>query len=90
MEFQKIWIEQCKAAQAIRRNFGVKRALDYLVSEKLVNFAEDADRHPEFAEELPRFQAAVWRIFNSYEIAGYLGSLKPKKRRELRKLLYVN
>jgi hypothetical protein len=55
-----------------------------------VNFAEDADRLPEFAEELPRFQAAVWKLFSSYEIAGYLASLKPKQRRELRKLLYIS
>jgi hypothetical protein len=89
MEFQKVWIGQCKAAQAIRRQFGVKSALDYLLCEKLLNFAEDADRFPEFAEELPRFQGAVWRIFNSYEIAGYLTTLRPKESRQLRKLLYV-
>ena len=90
MEFQKIWIAQCKAAQVIRRQFGVKSAADYLLSEKLVDFVEDADRLPEFAEELPRFQAAVWRVFSSYEIAGYLASLKPKQRRGLRKLLYIS
>jgi hypothetical protein len=33
--------------------------LDYLVSEKLLNFAEAAEQHPEFAAELQRFQAAV-------------------------------
>lgn len=44
---------------------------------------------PEFAAELPRFQAAVWNIFNPYELAGYLTSLKPSKRKKLRELLYV-
>jgi hypothetical protein len=47
---------------------GVESALDYLIGEKLMNFADAAQRHPEFAAELPRFQAAVWNIFNPYEL----------------------
>jgi hypothetical protein len=67
----------------------VKSALDYLITEKLLNFAEAAEQHPEFARELPRFLSAVWRIFNEYEIAGYVASLRPKQRRRLRSLLYL-
>jgi len=58
--------------------------------EKLINFADAAERHPKFAPELPRFQATVWNIFNPYELAGYLSTLKPAKRKKLRELLYVN
>jgi hypothetical protein len=89
MNFHKIWIQQCRATVTIRRRFGVKSALDYLISEKLTQFAEEAEKSPEFASELPRFQAAVWKIFNPYELAGYLQSLKPRERTRLRKLLYV-
>ena len=35
MWFEKIWIEQCRATWAIKRRFGAKDALDYLVGEKL-------------------------------------------------------
>jgi len=63
--------------------------LDYLIAEKLAAFAAEADKRPEFAKELSRFQAAVWKAFNPYEIAGYLQSLKPKARIRLRKLLYL-
>lgn len=63
-DFHKIWQEQCEATRAIRERFGVEDALDYLVGEKLLNFAEAADRDPDFAAELPCFQAAVWDIFN--------------------------
>jgi hypothetical protein len=59
MKLHRIWIQQCRATDTIRRRFGVKSALDYLIAEKLVNFAAAADHDPEFAEELPRFQAAV-------------------------------
>jgi hypothetical protein len=89
MKLHRIWIQQCRATHTIRRRFGVKSALDYLIGEKLVNFAAAADHEPEFAEELPRFQAAVWKTFNPYEIAGYLLSLKPKERTRLRKQLYL-
>jgi hypothetical protein len=62
---------------------------DYLIREKLLNFAQEAERRPEFARELPRFLAGVWRIFNEYEIAGYVASLTPKQRKTLRNLLYL-
>ena len=90
MRFEKIWVEQCRATRGIRRRFGAKSALDYLIGEKLIRFAEAAEQHPEFAAELPRFQAAVWNIFNPYELAGYLSSLKPSSRKRLQELLYVD
>ena len=42
VRFEKIWIEQCRATRAIKRRFGVKDALDYLVGEKLRIFADAA------------------------------------------------
>jgi len=81
IRFEKIWVQQFRATTGIKRRFGAKSALDYLIREKLLNFAEDAERRPEFARELPRFLAEVWRIFNEFEIAGYIASLKPKQRK---------
>jgi hypothetical protein len=89
MRFEKIWIDQCRATKGIKSRFGAKSALDYLIREKLLNFATAAEHHPKFARELPRFLAAIWRIFNQYEITGYVASLQPKERRRLRSLLYV-
>ena len=63
--------------------------LDYLIGEKLIRFAEAAEQHPEFAKELPRFLAAIWRTFNEYELAGYVASTKPSVRMQLRRLLYL-
>lgn len=89
IRFENIWVEQCRATRGIKRRFGAKNALDYLIREKLLNFAQQAERRPEYAEELPRFLAHVWRIFNEYEIAGYVASLKPQPRKALRTLLYL-
>lgn len=89
MRFEKIWIDQCRATRAIRRRFGAGSALDYLIGEKLIAFARAAERDAAFAIELPRFLAAIWRVFNQYEIAGYLASQKPAVRKNLQSLLYV-
>ena len=89
MQFEKVWIEQCRATKAIRRRFGAKSALDYLIGEKLMVFADAAKDDPAFANELPRFLAAVWHVFNEYEIAGYVASRKPAARKSLRRLLYL-
>jgi hypothetical protein len=90
MDFHKIWQEQCAATRTIRERFGVENALDYLIGEKLLNFAKAADQDPEFAAELSCFQAAVWEVFNPYELRGYIASLKPAARKKLQKLLYVS
>jgi hypothetical protein len=89
LRFEKVWIEQCRATVAIRRHFGAESALDYLIGEKLMMYADAAKRDPTFAKELPTFLATVWRIFNQYEIAGYVASRKPATRTSLRQLLYL-
>jgi hypothetical protein len=90
MRCEKIWVEQCKATRTIRRRFGVKSALDYLIGEKLVRFAQEAERRPEFAKEFPRFLAAVWQVFNQFELAGYVAAQKPTVKSQLRRLLYLH
>jgi hypothetical protein len=90
VKFEKIWVSQCRATRRIKKQFGVKSALDYLLGEKLLTFAEAAEDRSEFAAELPRFQAEVWNVFNPYELAGYLTTLRPAKRKKLEKLIYVN
>jgi hypothetical protein len=43
-KFQEIWVEQCDATHEIKLRYGVKAAFDYLVAEKLLNFAECCDQ----------------------------------------------
>ncbi len=89
MRCEKIWVQQCKATRAIRRRFGVKSALDYLIGEKLVRLAQAAESCPGIAKEFPRFLAAVWQTFNQYELAGYVAAQRPTARSQLRRLLYL-
>jgi DNA-binding SARP family transcriptional activator len=71
-----IWIEQCEAAQTIKARFGLTAAFDYLVGEKLINFASAASTHPDFARELPRFVSEVRRMFTQDEIAAHLAQIE--------------
>jgi hypothetical protein len=60
-KFKEIWVEQCDATHDINLRYRVKAAFDYLVAEKLLNFADAATSRPEFARELPRFAADIPR-----------------------------
>jgi hypothetical protein len=78
-EAHKIWIEQCEAAQTVRARFGLKAAFDYVVGEKLINFAEAASHHRAFAQELPRFISEVRRMFTPEEIAAQLTRIEHER-----------
>jgi len=67
-KLHEIWIEQCDAARTIKSRYGSQAAFDYIVTEKLLNFAGAAANHPEFARELPRFVSEVRRMFTPEEL----------------------
>jgi hypothetical protein len=71
-KFHEIWVEQCNATHEIKLRYGVKAAFDYLVSDKLLNFADAATSRPEFARELPRFVACVRGLFTPQEMRTHL------------------
>jgi hypothetical protein len=74
--FQDVWKQQCVAARSIRIQHGILSALEYLIGEKLLTYADTAVTKPEFARELPRFVAEVRDIFSGEEIRHYLDHLE--------------
>ena len=78
----KTWIEQREATQTIRARFGLNAAFDYIVGEKLINFAEAASRHRDFAQELPRFISEVRRMFTPEEIGAQLTRIERERNQE--------
>ena len=84
----KIWIEQCEATRTIRARFGLKAAFDYIVGEKLINFADAASRHRDFAQELPRFISEVRRMFTPEEIGAQLTRIE-REQNEKRKTFWT-
>jgi hypothetical protein len=77
-KWHAIWTEQCEAARDVKARYGLDAALDYLITEKLLNFARAAATHPEFARELPRFVGAVRGIFTSEEIRTHVALVERK------------
>jgi hypothetical protein len=75
-KFHEIWVEQCNATHEINLRYGVKAAFDYLVAEKLLNFANAATSRPEFARELPRFVAYVRGLFTPQEMRTHLARIE--------------
>ena len=73
---QDIWLEQCEAAKTIEVRYGLTAALDYIVGEKLITFAETAMTHTDFARELPRFVSEVRRMFPAGEIRAHLEKIE--------------
>jgi hypothetical protein len=74
--FHERWVEQCDAAEAIKSRYGAEGAFDYLVSEKLLNFACAAGEDPDFARELPQFVSRVRRIFTAEEMRIHIARLE--------------
>ena len=67
----------------LRRSSGatdLRAAFDYLVAEKLLNFADAATTHPEFARELPRFVARVRGLFTVEEMRAHLKRIELAQR----------
>ena len=79
--FEEIWREQCGAARRIMAKHGLVPAVDYLVGEKLDQFAQTAASRPEFARELPSFVSEIRRVFSRQDIADYFASLEDDARR---------
>ena len=75
-KLHEIWVEQYEAAQGIKQRDGLKAAFDYLVAEKLLNFAEAAEEHREFARELPRFVSQVRLMFTPLEIRNHIARVE--------------
>lgn len=73
-EFADIWIEQCDAAREIRDAWGTKKALGYLIGEKLLNHIRASDSDPSWAATLPLFANEIKRIFTAEQLAVYFAT----------------
>jgi hypothetical protein len=76
-----VWTDQCAATSGIKQRFGARSAFDYLVSEKLMSFAEAAGNSREFARELPGFVAEVRRLFSWQELNEHLSRMEQELER---------
>ena len=73
-EFSNIWIEQCEAARGIRDDWGTRKALGYLVGEKLLNYIRAADSDPSWEANVPKCAAEIRQIFTDDELQAYFAT----------------
>lgn len=76
LAFEKIWIKQCAAARRIKAEYGVEKAVGYLIGEKLLAFMHEAERSPEFARETKPFVTEVKTIFTPDELTHYFATVR--------------
>ena len=72
----EIWMERCEAAETIKLSHGIEPAFDYIVDEKLLNFAQAATDNPEFARTLPKLVSRVRDMFTPEEIDEHLARVQ--------------
>ena len=60
--------------------YGVESAFDYVVGEKLLNFADAAATHAEFAEALPQFVSRVRGMFAPEETKEHRARIERRRR----------
>ncbi len=60
----------------IEDEFGVPKALAFLIGEKFLDFLEAADDDLEFRAELPDFVAEIKTIFEPWQLADYLETVR--------------
>jgi hypothetical protein len=65
---KQIWTSCLEASVDIRARYGLKAAIDYLVGEKLMTFAQTGENHPEFLAELPAFSKRIRKLFTGEQI----------------------
>lgn len=76
VQFERVWIEQCQAARRVKEHFGLADALEYLIGEKLLTFAEVAEHRAEFMHELPDFLQEIRGVFSLEETSEYATQLE--------------
>jgi hypothetical protein len=76
---ETIWQAQCDATKVIRQRYGVKRALEYLVGEKLIQYAELTERDARLSAPLAAFVAEVRQLFSHEELQEYVEALEQQK-----------
>jgi len=68
---KNLWQDYSDAAIAIRERFGSNAAIDYLLGEKLMTFAQTGETEPAFLAELPAFADRIRSLFSAADMENY-------------------
>ena len=77
VKFKDVWRDQCEATVMSQSQYEERAALDYLVGEKILQFASAAKGQSAFAAQLPLFVGRVRQMFPREAMLNYLTELDP-------------
>ena len=72
----KLWIEQVEAADGIRDEWGLEKALGYLIGEKFLKHLQYSENAEEFRKEIAPFVQAIKESYEPWELRQYFDSVK--------------
>ncbi len=67
------------AGRRIREHFGLDKALQYLIGEKLLWFMDEAKDYEPYVNQIPLLAAEIRQIFSAEEIKQYLSQLQRRR-----------
>jgi hypothetical protein len=76
------WQDYCKVAPEIRERHGLAAAIEYVVGEKLMAFAQSAETDEVFRAELPAFCKKIRQLFTMAEIERFFETVEMNSRVE--------
>jgi hypothetical protein len=65
------WIE---AARGVEDDYGVEKAMGYVIGEKFLNFLEVAEKNREWREAIPTFVAEIKALFEPWKLTEFLNT----------------
>ncbi len=75
-DVRRAWEGYCEGAQRVDERFGRRKALGYLIGEKLIDLLRTARIRSGVAEEIPRFAADVRAMFPQADLKEYLENVR--------------
>jgi hypothetical protein len=76
------WQDYCRVVPDIQARHGVSAALEYVVGEKLMMFAQTAETEEGFRVELPAFCQTIRELFTKDALEGYFEAAEKDSRVE--------
>ena len=70
-EFTADW---CGAARRIEEDYGLEKAMGYLIGEKFLNFLEVAESNRQWQQVIPAFVAEIKNLFKPWQLAEFLNT----------------
>ena len=71
---KKIIADWCEAARRVEEDYGLEKALGYLIGENFLKFLEVAESNSQWQQVIPAFVAEIKTLFEPWQLAEFLNT----------------